>query len=145
MSGDSSRASARSDHSREMTSTYDPEHRLYVDEADVRGELTRVFDVCQGCRQCVALCTSFPSLFELIDRFEDHDAGWLTPAEQDRVVNECVHCGLCSVDCPYTPERDDAALDFPRLMLRAVAMRYATGQKKGLPKRPLFARFRAQH
>ena len=49
-----------------MTITYDPKHAAYLDEADVRGEMTRVFDVCDGCRRCVTLCPSFPSLFEMI-------------------------------------------------------------------------------
>ena len=58
-----------------MTITYDPKHPKYFDEADVRNELTRVFDVCHGCQLCVTLCTSFPTLFEMIDRHDDHDAG----------------------------------------------------------------------
>mgnify|MGYP006203009289 CR=1 FL=1 len=32
-----------------------------------RGELTRVFDVCSRCRQCLDLCASFPTLFDLVD------------------------------------------------------------------------------
>ena len=36
-----------------MTITYDPHHPQYLDETDVRGELTRVFDLCQGCRMSV--------------------------------------------------------------------------------------------
>jgi Fe-S oxidoreductase len=111
-----------------VTTTYDPKHPSYFDEADVRGEMTRVFDICQGCRSCIGLCTSFPSLFELVDRFADQDPGGLTPAEQDRVVDECFQCKLCYVNCPYTPELHDRAVDFPRLMLRADAMRVASGQ-----------------
>lgn len=112
-----------------MTITYDPKHPLYLDEADVRSEMTRVYDLCHGCRLCFKFCTAFPSLFEMIDRFEDQDTGRLTPAEQDRVVDECFQCKLCYVNCPYIPELHEWALDFPRLMLRAEAMRYATGQK----------------
>jgi glycerol-3-phosphate dehydrogenase subunit C len=111
-----------------MTSTYDPHHPGYLDEAGVRSELTRVFDICHACRRCVALCTSFPTLFDMIDRVEDHDAGRLTPAEQDRVVDECVQCKLCHVTCPYTPDVHEWSVDFPRLMMRADAMRHATGQ-----------------
>lgn len=110
-----------------MTTTYDPHHPQYVDEADVRDELTRGYDVCVRCRRCVDLCTSFPTLFELVDRFDDLDAGRLTPAEQDRVVEACFQCKLCAIDCPYVPERHAAALDFPRLLLRAEAMRHANG------------------
>lgn len=111
-----------------MTVTYDPKHPQYVAEADVRDEMTRVFDICHECQRCVGLCASFPLLFELVDRFGDRDAGRLTPAEQDRVVDACFQCKLCSVDCPYTPELHERAVDFPRLMLRADAMRVANGQ-----------------
>ena len=111
-----------------MTTTYDPQHPKYLDEADVRGELTRVFDMCHGCRACFKFCTSFPTLFEFVDRHEDQDAGRLTPAQQDQVVDECFQCKLCFINCPYTPGRHDWAIDFPRLMLRASAMRHATKQ-----------------
>lgn len=112
-----------------MTTTYDPKHPLYLDEADVRGELTRVYDLCHGCRLCFKFCTSFPSLFEMIDQFDDQDAGRLTPAQQDRVIDECFQCKLCYVNCPYIPGQSEWELDFPRLMLRADAMRHANGQK----------------
>ena len=111
-----------------MTITYDPKNPKYLDEADVRGELTRVYDVCHGCRLCFKFCTSFPTLFEMIDRHDDQDAGSLTPAQQDQVVDECFQCKLCHINCPYTPELHEWAIDFPRLMLRADAMRHSNGQ-----------------
>ncbi len=111
-----------------MTTTYDPKHPQYLDEADVRNELTRVYDICAGCRLCFKFCTSFPTLFEMIDRFDDQDAGKLTPAEQDQVVDECFQCKLCYVNCPYIPELHEWAVDFPRLMLRTDAMRHENGQ-----------------
>ena len=111
-----------------MTTTYDPRHIAYLDEADVRQELSRVFDTCGSCRKCVDLCTSFPTLFEFIDRHADRDAGRLTPAQQDQVVDECHHCKLCVVGCPYAPQVHEQAVDVPRLMLRAVAMQHATKQ-----------------
>ena len=112
-----------------MTTTYDPHHPRYLDEADVREEMTRVYDLCHGCRLCFKFCTSFPTLFDYIDRFDDQDAGRLTPAEQDQVVAECFQCKLCYVNCPYIPELHEWALDFPRLMLRADAMRHANGHQ----------------
>ena len=111
-----------------MTITYDPKHPQYLDEADVRGEMTRVYDLCHGCQLCSNLCTSFPTLFEFIDRHDDHDAGRLTPAQQDQVVDQCFQCKLCYINCPYIPGVHEWAIDFPRLMLRADAMRYDTGQ-----------------
>jgi Fe-S oxidoreductase len=94
----------------------------------VRDELTRVYDLCHGCRLCFKFCTSFPTLFEMIDRHEDQDAGRLTPAQQNQVVDECFQCKLCYVNCPYVPGQHEWALDFPRLMLRADAMMHETGQ-----------------
>lgn len=111
-----------------MTTTYDPKDPNYLDEADVRGELTRVYDLCHGCRLCSEFCSSFPTLFEFIDRHDDQDAGRLTVAQQDQVIDECFQCKLCHVNCPYTPEVHVWAIDFPRLMLRADAMRHDTKQ-----------------
>jgi glycerol-3-phosphate dehydrogenase subunit C len=111
-----------------MTTIYDPKDPKYFDEADVREELTRVYDLCHGCRLCFKFCTSFPTLFEMIDRHDDQDAGRLTPAQQDQVIDECFQCKLCYVNCPYTPALHEWALDFPRLMLRADAMRHANHQ-----------------
>jgi ferredoxin len=116
-----------------MTITYDPKHPKYLDEADVRDELTRVYDLCHGCRLCFKFCTSFPTLFEMIDRHDDQDAGRLTPAQQDQVIDECFQCKLCYVNCPYIPELHEWALDFPRLMLRADAMRHANGRSPSAP------------
>jgi glycerol-3-phosphate dehydrogenase subunit C len=117
-----------------MTTTYDPKHPVYFDEADVREELTRAYDLCHGCRLCFKFCTSFPTLFEMVDKHEDQDAGRLTPAEQDQVVDECFQCKLCYVNCPYIPELHEWNLDFPRLMLRADAMQYANGIKSARDK-----------
>ena len=111
-----------------MTTVYDPNDPLYLDEADVRGELTRVYDLCHGCRLCFKFCSSFPTLFDMIDQHDDQDAGRLTPHQQDQVIDQCFQCKLCYINCPYIPELHEWALDFPRLMLRADAMRHATGQ-----------------
>jgi glycerol-3-phosphate dehydrogenase subunit C len=102
-----------------MTTTYDPFHPKYFDEADLRGELTRVYDLCHGCRLCFKFCTSFPTLFAFVDSHEDQDAARLTPAEQDQVVDECFGCKLCYINCPYIPGQSEWNLDFPRLMMRA--------------------------
>ena len=111
-----------------MTITYDPKHPKYLDEKDVRDELTRVYDLCHGCRLCFKFCTSFPTLFDFIDQHEDQDAGRLTPAQQDQVIDECFQCKLCYVNCPYIPGQSEWELDFPRLMLRADAMRHTNDQ-----------------
>ncbi len=111
-----------------MTITYDPNHPMYLDEADTRHELERVYDLCHGCRLCFKFCPSFPTLFSYIDVHDDQDAGKMTPAQQDHVIDECFQCKLCYINCPYTPNQHEWALDFPRLMLRADAMRRENGQ-----------------
>ena len=109
-----------------MTTTYSPDDPAYLDEADFRVELERVFDLCQGCRLCFNLCPSFPTMFDLIDA-NDGDVSALTAADQDRVVDECYQCKLCYPKCPYVPPHE-WQLDFPRLMMRAHAIRHAERQ-----------------
>ena len=46
----------------------------FLNEEKFEEELRRVADACHGCRRCVSLCNSFPTLFDLIDEsktFED--------------------------------------------------------------------------
>ncbi len=112
-----------------MTTTYDPFHPKYFDEADLREEMTRVYDLCHGCRLCFKYCTAFPALFEAIDRHDDQDSAKLTGSEQDRVVDECFNCKLCYVNCPYIPGQHEWNLDFPRLMLRAQQIRHRTSKR----------------
>ncbi|MBI4577585.1 MAG: 4Fe-4S dicluster domain-containing protein [Planctomycetes bacterium] len=94
------------------------------EEADLQREVRRVFGICESCRMCVGYCGSFPAIFEAVDRHGDAvaDVGKLTPAEVDRSVDLCFQCKLCHVKCPYTPPHA-WAVDFPRLMLRARAVR----------------------
>ena len=108
-----------------MTTTYDPAHPQYFEEPDLRVEMERVFDLCHGCRLCFNLCPSFPTLFSAIDA-RDGDVGGMTAAEQDKVVDECYQCKLCYIKCPYVPPHE-WELDFPRLMMRAHAVRHADG------------------
>jgi Fe-S oxidoreductase len=115
-----------------VTPVYDPNDPRYSDEAGLRDELTRVYDLCHGCRLCFKFCDAFPTLFDLIDRFDDQDASRLTADEQDRVVGECFNCKLCHVNCPYVPGQHEWAIDFPRLMLRAEAVAHAKRPKTAL-------------
>ncbi|MGH9136020.1 MAG: heterodisulfide reductase-related iron-sulfur binding cluster [Acidimicrobiales bacterium] len=112
-----------------MSTTYEPSDPAYLDEADLRDELNRVYDLCHGCRLCFKFCTAFPALFELVDRHDDRDASRLTNAEQHRVVDECFNCKLCYVNCPYVPGQHEWELDFPRLMLRAKAVQHDTRRR----------------
>jgi len=73
----------------EVTSTCDPHHPRYLDGTDLREEFTRVFDLCHGCRLCLRFCSAFPTLFELIDRHDDQDAGRLTRSGMAQLLAEC--------------------------------------------------------
>jgi len=108
-----------------VTTTYDPRHPRYFDDDDMREELTRVFDLCHGCRLCWNVCPSFSTLFDFVDA-RDGAVHELTGAEQDQVVDECYQCKLCYVKCPYVPPHE-WQLDFPRLMLRAEAVKHEAG------------------
>lgn len=111
-----------------MSAPYDPDDALYLDEADVRLEIARSLNVCQGCRQCVELCSVFPSAFSLIEQLPAADASMMTPHQQDSLIEACHECSLCTVQCPYGPsttsaEGSNGALDIWGLMVRAKRMR----------------------
>lgn len=102
---------------------YDPNDARYWDRQGLQQELERIFEICHLCRLCFNLCPSFPALFEAVDR-HNGDVRQLKPAEVARVIDTCYQCKICYVKCPYTPdEGHQFQLDFPRLMLRAKALR----------------------
>ena len=105
-----------------MSRNPNPNSVAYWDESELRREIDRVFNVCSGCRRCFNLCDSFPYLFDRMEAADD-EASRLTPAEIERVVSLCFQCKVCGFQkCPYTPPHD-YQLDFPKLMLRAKAVR----------------------
>lgn len=102
---------------------YDPNQPIYWNRQALEGELERVFDLCHLCRMCFNLCPSFPELFQAVDGHQG-DVRKLAPAEVDRVIDTCFQCKICYVKCPYTPDdKHEFQIDFPRLMIRANAIR----------------------
>ena len=100
----------------------------FYSEESLNVELERVFDVCHGCRRCVSLCGSFPTLFDLIDATEDGEVHGVNKADYGSVVDQCYLCDLCYMTkCPYTPPHP-WNLDFPHLMLRAKAVKHKKGE-----------------
>lgn len=84
-------------------------------------ELERVFDHCHGCRRCVSLCHSFPTLFDLVDESETFEIDGVAKQDYWKVVDQCYLCDLCYMTkCPYTPPHE-WNIDFPHLMLSAIA------------------------
>src|SRR5262245_51992613 len=100
----------------------------YYDEGKLFEELERVYDICHGCRRCVSLCTSFPTLFDLVDASETLEVDGVKKDDYWKVVDQCYLCDLCYMTkCPYVPPHP-WNVDFPHLMLRAKAVKYKKGE-----------------
>ncbi len=93
-------------------------------------ELERVYDICHGCRRCVSLCNSFPTLFDLVDESDTMEVDGVAKQDYWKVVEHCYLCDLCYLTkCPYVPPHE-WNVDFPHLMLRAKAIAFKKGQVK---------------
>jgi Fe-S oxidoreductase len=102
----------------------------FYDESALFKELERVFDICHGCRRCVSLCQSFPTLFDLVDESPSMEVDGVRKEDYWRVVDHCYLCDLCYMTkCPYVPPHE-WNLDFPHLMLRAKAFKFRNGEVK---------------
>jgi glycerol-3-phosphate dehydrogenase subunit C len=100
----------------------------FYNEDKLLHELERVFDICHGCRRCVSLCTSFPTLFDLVDNSPTQEVDGIDKADYWKVVDQCYLCDLCYMTkCPYVPPHP-WNLDFPHTMLRAKAIKYKKGE-----------------
>jgi Fe-S oxidoreductase len=100
----------------------------FYDEAKLNAELHRVFDICHGCRRCVSLCTSFPTLFDLVDEGKTGELDGVETTDYWKVVDQCYLCDLCYMTkCPYVPPHQ-WNVDFPHLMLRAKAVKFRRGE-----------------
>ena len=92
--------------------------------------MERVFDICHGCRRCVSLCQSFPTLFDLVDESETLEVDGVDKQDYWKVVDHCYLCDLCYMTkCPYVPPHE-WNLDFPHLMLRAKTYKFKQGDIK---------------
>ena len=102
----------------------------FYDEDALLKEMERVFDICHGCRRCVSLCLSFPTLFDLVDASETMEVDGVKKEDYWKVVEHCYLCDLCYMTkCPYVPPHE-WNLDFPHLMLRAKAWHYKNRETK---------------
>ena len=104
----------------------------FYDKQDLNSELERVFDICHGCRRCVSLCNSFPTLFDLVDESETMEVDGVAKEDYMKVVDQCYLCDLCFLTkCPYVPPHE-WNVDYPHLMLRAKAIKF---KEEGASKR----------
>jgi len=100
----------------------------YYDQAACEKEMERIFDICHGCRRCVSLCQSFPTLFDLVDATADGEVHGVAKKDYWSVVDQCYLCDLCYMTkCPYVPPHP-WNLDFPHTMLRAKAIKFKNGE-----------------
>ena len=96
----------------------------FYDQAKLEKELERVFDICHGCRRCVNLCTSFPTLFDLVDESSTLEVDGVDKKDYWKVIDQCYLCDMCYMTkCPYVPPHE-WNVDFPHLMLRAKAVKF---------------------
>lgn len=103
--------------------TYDPSDPRYWDAKALDDEVTRVFEICHGCRMCFKYCDAFPDLFSMVDA-KDGDVTKLGQGDKRKVMDACFQCKLCEVQCPYTPrDGHEFQLDFPKLVHRFQAVR----------------------
>jgi Fe-S oxidoreductase len=101
----------------------------FWDQAKAEGELGRIFEICHGCRRCVNLCTTFPTLFELVDNSKTMEIDGVAKEDYWKVVDQCYLCDLCYMTkCPYVPPHP-WNVDFPHVMLRAKAIKFKKGVK----------------
>jgi Fe-S oxidoreductase len=108
----------------------DWKNESFYDTDALHAELERVFDICHGCRRCVSLCDSFPTLFDLVDESPTMEVDGVDKADYMKVVEQCFLCDLCAeTKCPYLPPHE-WAVDFPHLMLRAKAYRFRNKDTK---------------
>jgi Fe-S oxidoreductase len=108
----------------------DWQSEAFYDKEDLYQELERVYDICHGCRRCVSLCDSFPTLFDLVDESDTFEVDGVDKDDYMKVVDQCFLCDLCAeTKCPYLPPHE-WAVDFPHLMLRAKAYKFKQGDIK---------------
>lgn len=113
--------------------SYDPLEERYWDPKGLAGEITRIFEVCHGCRLCFKYCDTFPALFSLIDDAKNGDVTGIGARETEQILDTCFQCKLCEVNCPYTPrDGHEYQIDFPKLVHRYRAVR---ARRRGVPLR----------
>jgi len=102
----------------------------FYNEEKLLKEMERIFEICHGCRRCVSLCDSYPTLFDLVDESETFEIDGVAKKDYWKVVDQCFMCDLCyQTKCPYVPPHE-WNLDFPHVMLRAKAVQFKKGERK---------------
>lgn len=90
----------------------DYESREFRDTERLQREFVRQSTICHGCRRCFNYCPAFPTLFRLTD---SKGPDKLTLEDTKVVSEQCFHCNMCYINCPYTPPHE-FSMDYPRLL-----------------------------
>ena len=61
----------------------------FYEQAACETEMERIVDICHGCRRCVSLCHSFPTLFDLIDTTADGEVHGVEKKYFRQLVDQC--------------------------------------------------------
>ncbi|HEY6863300.1 MAG TPA: Fe-S oxidoreductase, partial [Burkholderiales bacterium] len=61
----------------------------FLDEPKLFAEMERIFEICHGCRRCVNLCTTFPTLFDLVDESATMEVDGVEKPKYWNVVDQC--------------------------------------------------------
>jgi glycerol-3-phosphate dehydrogenase subunit C len=100
----------------------------FYDRAKIDAEMSRIFEICHGCRRCFNLCDSFPRLFDLVDNAPSGELDTVEHNDYAKVVEACTLCDMCFMTkCPYVPPHA-WNVDFPHLMLRYRAADFREGK-----------------
>src|SRR5687767_11606879 len=67
----------------------------FLDEPRIVAEMERIFEICHGCRRCVSLCSTFPTLFDLTDATDTGELDRVPRAKFWHVVDQCYLCDMC--------------------------------------------------
>jgi Fe-S oxidoreductase len=101
----------------------------FYDEGALLKEAERIFEICHGCRRCVNLCTTFPTLFDLVDSSSTMEVDGVAKEDYWKVFDQCYLCDMCYMTkCPYVPPHP-WNVDFPHTMLRGKAHKFRKGIK----------------
>ena len=82
----------------------------YLNEDLFEKELRRVADACHGCRRCVSLCNSFPSLFDLIDESDTFEVDGVEYSQFEEVVDHWFSVLCNTIADEATPLATDNAI-----------------------------------
>lgn len=85
----------------------------FWDAQHLRSEVDRIFDICWGCRLCFKFCSSFPTLFELIDaKTEAKRAAHLAAHPEIRAAADARRAAAAAAPPPETHDGAEVGVTY---------------------------------